>query len=335
LGKSRLLEESAVLARRGGMRVGFGRAERDQVVPMAPLMSAFFGGPEPLLDRDAVAQLHALRDQRYWLMLELEGLLEQAALQNPLLVCLDDMHWADGGTVEALRVLPTRLASMPIVWIAAYRTKASAGFSRSISELEEMEARRLLLDPLDGSAVGEVIADLMKAEAEADLLEIADNAHGVPFLLVELLRGLLEEGLVRIEGSRALLSEARLPVRLRDSMSERLERVSAPARRAAVVASVLGRTFRFEDLAAMLDLAPSVLLEPIDELTRADILTDDDAILAFRHDIIRQAVLESVPTAARRALDRQAADVLLREPFHSRSPRGSPPARSLATRWPS
>jgi hypothetical protein len=66
-------------------------------------------------------------------MLELEGLLEQAALQNPLLVCLDDMHWADGGTVEALRVLPARLASVPIVWIAAFRGRSPTPPSPSCS----------------------------------------------------------------------------------------------------------------------------------------------------------------------------------------------------------
>src|SRR5216684_2690169 len=296
LGKSRLLEDAVSLAGRAGVRAAVGRADADDtVVPMGPLMSACFGGDAPLLDRSDLSALRALREDRYWVLLELEALLERAALEHPMLICLDDLQWADAGTAEALRVLPVRLGGVPIIWIAAYRTgQASALLLRSVAELSEANATRLVLDPLDEDSVG---------------LEIADNAHGVPFLLIELLRGLLEEGLVRIDRAQAVLVEARLPSRVGDSMRERLDRVPAPARRAAVAASVLGRSFRFDDLATMLGMAPAALLEPVEELMRAEILADSGENLGFRHDIIRQAVLDSVPAAARRALDRQAAGV--------------------------
>src|SRR5882757_6578397 len=282
LGKSRLLEEAVSLAGRAGVRAAVGRADVDDtVVPMGPLMSACFGGNAPLLDRSDLSALRALREDRYWVLLELEALLERAALEHPMLICLDDLQWADAGTAEALRVLPVRLGGVPIIWIAAYRTaQAPALLLRSVAELSEANATRLVLDPLDEDSVGQVIADLMSAPAGPALLEIADNAHGVPFLLIELLRGLLEERLVRIDRTQAVLVEARLPARVGDSMRERLDRVPAPARRAAVAASVLGRSFRFDDLAAMLGTAPA-------------------------------ALLDSVPAAPRRARDGQAAGILL------------------------
>ena len=313
LGKSRLLEEAVRLAGRAGVRAAAGRADvDDNVVPMAPLMAACFGGNTPLLDRNDLSALRVLGEDRYWVLLELEAQLERAALEHPMLICLDDLQWADAGTAEGLRVLPARLGDVPIVWIAAYRTgQAPALLLRSVAELEEANATRLVLDPLDEDSVERVIADVMSAPAGAALLEIAENAHGVPFLLVELLRGLLEEGLVRIDRAQAVLVEARLPSRVRDSMRERLDRVPAPARRAAVAASILGRSFRFDDLATMLGIAPAALLEPVEELIRAEILAKPGENLGFRHDIIRQAVLDSVPAAARRALDRQAAGILL------------------------
>src|SRR2546429_197545 len=297
LGKSRLLEEAVRLAGRAGVRAAVGRADVDDtVVPMGPLMSACCGGSAPLLDRSDLSAVRALREDRYWVLLELEALLERAGLEHPMLICLDDLEWADAGTAEALRVWPVRLGGAPIIWIAAYRTaQASALLLRSVAELSEANATRLVLDPLDEDSVGQVIADLMSAPAGPALLEIADNAHGVPFLLIELLRGLLEEGLVRIDRAQAVLVEARLPSRVGDSMRERLDRVPAAARRAAVAASVLGRSFRFDDLAAMLGTAPAALLDTP----------------ASRHDTLRQAVLDSVPAAARRALDRQAAGILL------------------------
>src|SRR5258707_13175291 len=313
LGESRVLEEAVSLVGRAGVRAAVGRADVDDtVVPMGPLMSACFGGNAPLLDRSDLSALRPLREDRYWVLLELETLLERAALEHPMLICLDDLQWADAGTAEALRVLPVRLGGVPIIWIAAYRTaQAPALLLRSVAELSQAMGTRLVLDPLDEDSVGQVIADLMSAPAGPALLEIADNAHGVPFLLIELLRGLLEERLVRIDRAQAVLVEARLPARVGDSMRERLDRVPVAARRAAVAASVLGRSFRFDDLAAMLGTAPAALLEPVEELIRAEILADSGENLSFRHDIIRQAVLDSVPAAARRALDRQAAGVLL------------------------
>ncbi len=249
LGKSRLLEEAVSLAGRAGLRAAVGRADvDDNAVPLAPLMSACFGGNAPLLDRSELSALRVLG----------------------VLICLDDLQWADAGTLEALRVLPARLGDVPIVWIAAYRTgQASTLLLRTVAELDEANATRLVLDPLDEDSVGQIITDVMSAPAGVALVEIAENAHGVPFLLIELLRGLLEEGLVRIDRAQAVLVEARLPARVRDSMQERLDRVPAPARRAAVAASILGQEFRFDDLATMLGSQPAALLEPVEDLIRA------------------------------------------------------------------
>src|SRR5207249_790309 len=102
-----------------------------------------------------------------------------------------------------------------------------------------------------------------------------------------------------------------LPHRVQDGMRERLGRLSGPARDAATVAASLGRTFSFGDLARTLDWPPSRLLTPVDELLETNLLVERGDDLAFWHDITREAVRASVPVSARRAVDRQAADVLL------------------------
>jgi len=77
------------------------------------------------------------------------------------------------------------------------------------------------------------------------------------------------------------------------------------------VASVLGRRFSFGHLSAMLNQPPSALLAPVDELLRADLLAEDGGLLAYRHDLIRDAVRGTLPRTALRALQRQAAGALL------------------------
>jgi DNA-binding CsgD family transcriptional regulator/tetratricopeptide (TPR) repeat protein len=312
LGKTRLLEEAGRIARRIGVRFTYAAADASEsVVPLSSLMTALFEGRDPVLDRSALKELRAQRE-RYWLLQELGMLLEEAALSAPLCVCLDDLQWADGATVAALRLLPTRLAPMPIVWVGALRPgQASPELRAALAELSERGADQIELQPLDDVAVTQIVLDIVGAEPTSDLLEVTESAKGVPFFLEELLFGLLEEGLIRVENGMARLVEARLPARFRESMLQRLDRLSDSARKTALVASVLGRDFGFEDLALMRDVSPGGLLDPVEELTRADILIETPTGLAFRHDITRQAVQDSVPASARRALERQAVAVLL------------------------
>ena len=94
-------------------------------------------------------------------------------------------------------------------------------------------------------------------------------------------------------------------------MRGRLARMSPASERAAMFASGLGRRFSIHDLAAMTDMPLTELIDPVNELVQADIFADDGGQLAFRHDIIREAVRGSLLPPVRRAVDRQAADVLL------------------------
>lgn len=122
MGKSRLLDEAALVARRRSFRVGGCVADPgDSMVELATLMGALFDGPDPVLDRAEVPDSPALPERRYWLLHDLQGLLDRAALETPLLICLDDLQWADGGTAAALRALPNRLATVPVAWILAFR----------------------------------------------------------------------------------------------------------------------------------------------------------------------------------------------------------------------
>ena len=262
MGKSRLLGEVAAMARRLSIRVGRGVADpADTVVQLSVLMEALFEGPSPILERTALGDAHASPEQRYWLLQDLEALLEGAALKGPLLVCLDDVQWADSGTAAALRALPSRLATVPIGWVIALRPGQGSPQVRSAVEfLEGQGAAKIALGPLDQAGVAQMAADVLGAEPDSELLKMAERPAGSPFLLVELLSGLREEGLVRVESGRAELVEWRLPHRVSQSMRLRLERMSDSARQVATVAAALGRRFSLDDVAAMLNLSPSELL---------------------------------------------------------------------------
>ena len=313
MGKSRLLAEVAAMARRLSIRVGVGVADPgDSMVQLSALMEALFAGPSPILRRAGLRDAHTSLEQRYWLLQDLEALLERAALEAPLLVCLDDLQWADTGTAAALRALPARLATVPVAWVVASRPGQGSPEVRSaMDRLERDGAEKIVLGPLGRAGVAQLAADVLQADPGGALLKMAERAGGSPFLLVELLSGLREEELVRVESGRAELVESRLPRRVSESMRRRLERMSDPARQVVTVAAALGRRFSLTDLAAMLDVSPSGLLVPVEELIHADLLAERGDKLCFGHDLIFEAVRASVPLSVRRALDRQAAAVLL------------------------
>src|SRR5258706_134967 len=251
-------------------------------------------------------------EQRYWMLEDIEALLEEAALGGPIVLCIDDLQWADAATAAALRTLPRRLRSVPVGWILAARTgPASAGVTTALSTLQHEGGERLTLGPLDARAVALVTADVLRGDADDALLEVAARAGGSPFLLTELLEGLRDENLVRVDAGVATLVSERLPDRLAVSMRDRLARTSDAARRVAVVAASLGRRFSLDQVAAMLDEPAAALLDALDELIHSSVLIERDGDLEFRHDLTRDAVRNSVPVPGRRGLDRQAAAVLL------------------------
>ena len=233
--------------------------------------------------------------------------LEHAARVGPVLVCLDDLQRADDGSMLVVHRLLRRLADLPILWLLAFRREESDAAFAALG----FPAVRVSLGALDDAATAQIVHDLIGAPAGEALLELAKRMKGSPFLLTELLLGLLDERLFEVRHGRAELVELRLPARLRDDLDGRLQRMTPEARRVAEAGAVLGNRFRVGLLSLVLSAVPVTLLGPIQELIGSGLLVDDGVALAFLHGFVRDAVLDSVPAPTRRLLERKAVDTLL------------------------
>ena len=118
------------------------RARANTVVQLSVLTEALFEGPSPILERTALGDAHASPEQRYWLLQDLEALLERAALEAPLLVCLDDVQWADSGTAAPLRALPSLLVTVPIGGEVALRPGQGEAVRRDIPVYRQVGVHR-------------------------------------------------------------------------------------------------------------------------------------------------------------------------------------------------
>ncbi|GIH24417.1 hypothetical protein Aph01nite_27270 [Acrocarpospora phusangensis] len=309
-GKSRLLDVAASAAEDAGLEVAKGVAdELTQLIPLAPLKSA-------LMESGCVLPAEELAgpaDQRLLLLENLQEPLERRVARGPLLLLLDDVQWADSMTLLALRSITRDLASYPLVWMLT-RTCGSGDcprLDRLFEVLEHDGATRITLDALDEHAVADVVTDVLGAPPDPDVLALADLADGNSFLLTELLERLRGEGGFQIADGHARMVSARLP-QAQAVTRERLADLSPGTRNLLQTAGVLGRSFSVKDLAEMLGEPTSGLLPMLEEAMAAGVVVSAGPELAFRHDLLWQAVVGSVPAPVRQALHRDAGEMLLK-----------------------
>ncbi|MET0699336.1 MAG: AAA family ATPase [Mycobacterium sp.] len=312
IGKSRLLAESRTLAERAGIRTLFGQAyEYQQAVPFYSLFTATMDADPPIVDPEALRVLSNSADLSYWVVHDLDRAIRAAATKNPLLIQLEDVHWADAGTLVALREL-TAVHDSPVLWTLSLRAGSGGPVaSDTVSALERNGAQIVRLAAMPRPGVIDMIEDRVRARADVSLLNLAEKAHGNPFLVTELLGGLNEESRLRIARGCAVATGDSLPQRLSANMRHRLDALSDTSKEVVQVAAVLPDLFTVALLARMLERQPAVLMSAVEEAVRADLLVEDGDHLKFRHDLLREATRQSLPPSLRRAVERQTATVML------------------------
>ncbi|MCW2985437.1 MAG: hypothetical protein JWR63_3007, partial [Conexibacter sp.] len=153
IGKSRLLREAMAVAARNRVRVARGRPPSASAsVTFGPLLAALFEGPHPLFDGNVLRDLSTAPDRGYWLVQELQGLVRRAAREQPLLIVLDDLQWADAETFAALGTLVAGLAGTPVAWLLAARLEEAPAEPRAaLDRLAPDGGRHLRLGALDAA----------------------------------------------------------------------------------------------------------------------------------------------------------------------------------------
>ena len=305
-GKTTLLAAATEVAGDRGFILGTSHAdELARFAPFAQLHAAMPGalaGPArgPAVTR-APLQTGNLRAR-----------LEQLASAGPVLLALDDLHYADPATLHALRSLPCPPARHPVASILARRSRGGSQEAGPLFEtLAHAGAARAVLQALPAEAQIAVMTDVLGNVPDADLVERARCAGGNPFLLTEFLRGLLDENAVNVTEDRAGLVSRRIPQRFCTAMRGSLGRLTARTRQLLETGAVLGRSFRLEDAAAMLGESPGSLLAEIEEALAAQFVVSTEDAIAFRHDLVWQVIADSLPPPVAQALHRQAGEMLL------------------------
>jgi DNA-binding CsgD family transcriptional regulator len=247
----------------------------------------------------------------YRLVDELVERVEDAALRRPVVVVLEDLHWADPATVVALRALGRRLAHLPIGLLVTFRpSPRPVELDRLIDAWRDDGALYLPLAPLEHRSVIELASELVGGRPGEELERQLLAAAGNPLFVTELLGALSEDGAIELVDGVAVLSARSLPPSLRLTILRRVGALGGSTLALLRTASVLGRTFSLVDVATVTGRVVGEVVDELMEARRAGVVEDAGALLRFRHDLVREALYRDLPESARRALHRDAGRLL-------------------------
>jgi DNA-binding CsgD family transcriptional regulator len=236
---------------------------------------------------------------------------ERLAAAGPVAFVADDIHWADEESVDALRALAARAAMLGVLVLTAARPHPVSVGLRRLEDLATRTGLHLTPTGLASAELARLVTDLSGAAPGPQLAELLAETEGNPFLAVELVRGLRAEGRLVVEAGQA---ETEPAGEVPEDLGSRLARqtlLAVPGDELLVrAAAVLPGGFTVDELAAMLDRGLADVLASALAAVSAGVLADTGSTLAFRHELLRRAVLGITPASIVRTLHRRAADVL-------------------------
>jgi class 3 adenylate cyclase/tetratricopeptide (TPR) repeat protein len=260
----------------------------------------------------STAALSAETD-RYLLFAAVAHLLALEALARPVVLVLEDLHWADLQTVQLLRYLVTTAAPQPITVLVTYRNAELAhddALARLAADLEASgHAASLELSGLDRASVGDLVAAACPPTVDAANLTALVHAEtdGNPFLAGEVIRHLLATDQLTAAASLppgTPLSSLGIPETVRDLVRRRLRALPEGAQEVLPVAALIGRQFELDWLADALALDEDAVLAGLEAAEGAALVAESYETLglfAFSHSLVQQSLCAELgPTRRQR-----------------------------------
>jgi class 3 adenylate cyclase/tetratricopeptide (TPR) repeat protein len=350
IGKSRTIEEFAEQARAGGALVLVGRCfEGEWAPPYAPFVEAIAGYAKDA-DPDAlradlgygappVARLvPSLRErlpdigqpvplnpdeERFRLLDAVSQFIIATSARAPVVLVLDDLHWADGGTIAMLRHVARFLPGQRTLVLGAYRDvelDRQHPLADALAALRsEAEYERILIKGLDEGEVRSLLTDIAEQDVPDEFVQaISAETDGNPFFIREVLIHLAEEGKIYQQDGRwasnVSIAEMGIPEGVRQVIGRRLSRLSENANRLLTAASGFNGGFRVGLAGDAAGLDEANALDAIDAALEAQLVqpAGDAESYDFAHALIRHTLYAELSPSRQVRLHREIAEAMER-----------------------
>jgi DNA-binding SARP family transcriptional activator len=354
-GKTRLLAELASTARADGATVLAGRCMEDGIVAFAPFTEALrhhigddAGGLPawvvseiarllPELESEAAIPAGEPHDVRHRLFEAVAAAIGHVARRTPVLLVVEDLHWADVATLRMLAHVIATVVWAPLLVAGSMRPEdadAVPALHALLGDLRrERRLERVALGGLSEAEAGDLAAAWLGTGASPPGLSEALHRRtgGNPLFIEELVRHVVESQPGRPADALVAAAGTEVPLGVQSVIDRRLSRLPEPAGQAVRIAAIAGEDFALADVAAAGGMSDDLVADGLDAAVRAG-LVDESAVAGqyrFAHALIREAVLAGLTATRRALLHRRMAEVLEALPADRRERRMPELARHL------
>jgi len=303
IGKTRLAEEIVGRARSLGADVAWGFSRRgDAAPPLWPWMQVLreLTGSASILDQPGPETPTASAAARFNQLDAVLELLRVRTRAQPLVIAIDDLQWADTGTISMLTFLASALRNSPCLIIVTYRAEEMD--RDDVAELSRVGIT-IALPPLDDDAAVELLRFAVGVEVSAAAeAAVVRRAAGNPLFVWEF-------GQLMAQSGRTDVAPAAIPPVVAAVIERRLARLAESDVAVLRAGTVAGGPFTASMIRALLDVDDEVLTSALDAATAIGVLDRADDAFVFSHDLVREVVQATIEPRSRAELHRRAAEL--------------------------
>lgn len=347
VGKTRLTEEFAAVVRRRGGMVTHGRCyEPERMLPYQPLAEMLrdlivqtegVASALPVWARSELARLipeigsppiqpkSSLRplqpEHQALLFHAVVTCIRHCASRTPLLIVLEDLHWATDSTLAAIHYLARQIVDARVLCLGTFRPE-EIGETHTLTTLAAQLARdglaqHLTLEPLPAEATFELVRRTFQADADTEFAKrLYAHTEGNVFFLIETLRALAQLSTPILPHAVGASESLPVPDNVRALIGSRVGRLSTRAREILACAAVAGRTFDLDLVRHAEGIDEETALEAIDELLRQGFLREGSGLVGrdyeFMHHLTQTVIYSSIHHRRRRRLHRLLGEAMER-----------------------
>jgi len=287
----------------------------DETLPfLGNLLSIKFGN-----DLDDKLKFATPEQMRHQTLMQLKDMFAEMARKQPLMLILEDLHWADELSLDLVSHLMDELSHIPLMLVCVYRPEKES----RIIKLGDQAQRKcfekyteITLKPLSRLQSRQLVEDLLSIDDLPESVRdtILQKSEGNPFFIEEIIRSLIEQGMVYQEAdrwkARAEIKEINVPDTIQSVVLSRVDRLKEEARYVLQCASVIGRLFRYR-LLDHLTAYENKLDGYLNDFEDRDLVYEERAVpeleYAFKHAFTQEATYQSILERGRRAFHHQVA----------------------------
>jgi len=258
----------------------------------------------------------------------ISSMLLGIAGERPLLLFLDDLQWADSGTLQLLVHISRHVVENKVLIVCAYRFEEVLeldGQPHPLSEVMSLMehqriSERILLEGFKKDDTKQMLYRLLDTkDIPAELVEtIHERTNGNPYFIEEVVKNLIDRGIIDPKDQRwttkSRLKDITIPSTVRDVIALRLSKLDARAMKTLERASVIGKEFTLDVLRGVYDASEDELVDDLDNLIRSKVIFEETKGMVesyrFASTVLREVVYDAISNVKRRLLHRKTANAI-------------------------